>query len=219
MINFEALKKALGDLDEDAVNKVLDEFSAGGGKDADKALAACQGGMDIVGTKYESGEYFVADLIYAGELMTDATGKLKPFLTGKGSASIGKLVLATVKGDIHDIGKNIVKALMEAGGIEVIDLGIDTAPEAIVEAVKKNNAKVLGLSGVLTLAIESMTATVDALKAAGLRDKVQVIIGGAPVTAEYCKVVGADAWSTSAAESVGICQKWLSFGGAEAHAA
>jgi methanogenic corrinoid protein MtbC1 len=209
MINFETLKKALGDLDEDAVTKTLDEFVAGGGKDADKALAACQGGMDIVGAKYETGEYFVADLIYAGELMTTATGKLKPFLTAKAGASAGKMVLATVKGDIHDIGKNIVKALLEAGGIEVIDLGIDVAPETLVAAVKKNGAGILGLSGVLTLAVESMKATVDALKAAGLRDKVKVIIGGAPVTAEYCKVVGADCWSTSAAESVGICQKWL----------
>jgi methanogenic corrinoid protein MtbC1 len=175
----------------------------------DGALAACPSGMNIVGEKYASGEYFVADLIYAGELMSTAVGVLKPLIKAGSSTAGGKMVLCTVKGDIHDIGKNIVKALVEAAGIEVVDLGIDASPQAVVEAITKNGARILGLSGVLTLAIDSMKDTVDALKAAGCRDQVKVIIGGAPVTADYCKLIGADAWTLSAAEAVGICKNWL----------
>jgi methanogenic corrinoid protein MtbC1 len=165
--------------------------------------------MNIVGSKFETGEYFVADLIYAGDIMGEAAAALKPLLTGESAAKLGKMVLATVKGDIHDIGKNIVKAILEAGGIDVIDLGVDVDPTAIVEATKKNGAKIVGLSGVLTVAIDSMKETVEAFKADGLRDKVKIIIGGNPVTESYCALVGADAWTLNAAESVVICQKWL----------
>ncbi|MDR2053112.1 MAG: cobalamin-dependent protein [Treponema sp.] len=209
MSSFDDLKNAMGNLDEDEVTRILGELTKPGGGDAGKALAACQEGMSIVGGKFETGEYFVADLIYAGDLMSDAAAALKPLLAGGSGARLGKMVLATVKGDIHDIGKNIVKAILEAGGIEVIDLGVDVAPEAIVEAAKKNGAKIVGLSGVLTLAIDSMKATVDAFKADGSRDKVKIIIGGAPVTANYCAQVGADAWTLNAAESAEICRKWL----------
>lgn len=208
MSNLDELKTAMGNLEEDEVARLLDgivKFGSG----VDGALAACQAGMNIVGEKYASGEYFVADLIYAGELMAGAVAVLKPLVTSDGSAAGGKMVLCTVKGDIHDIGKNIVKALIEAAGIQVIDLGIDAQPQAIVEAIAEHNAQILGLSGVLTLAIDSMKDTVDALKSAGFRDKVKVIIGGAPVTADYCKLIGADAWTLSAAEAVRICKEWL----------
>jgi methanogenic corrinoid protein MtbC1 len=209
MISFEELKNAMGDLDEDMVSKLLDELVKSGGAEADKALAACQEGMDIVGSRFEEGEYFVADLIFAGDLMNQAAVVLKPLLAGGAGANVGKMVFCTVKGDIHDIGKNIVKALLEAAGIEVIDLGVDVAPETIVSAVKENGVSVLALSGVLTLAIDTMKDTVEALKASGLRDGVKILIGGAPVTADYCKLVGADDWSLSATNGVSICRKWL----------
>jgi methylmalonyl-CoA mutase cobalamin-binding domain/chain len=208
MSKYDDLKAAMGDLEEETITKLLDEIVKSG-NGVNEALAACQGGMDIVGEKYGTGEFFVADLIYAGELMSGAVASLKPLIKGGGAAAAGKMILCTVKGDIHDIGKNIVKALLEAAGIDIIDLGIDTTPQAIVDAVKKNGAKVIGLSGVLTPAIDSMKVTVEALKAAGIRESVKVIIGGAPVTADYCKLVGADAWSLSAAEAVGICKQWL----------
>ena len=209
MIDLDALKNAIGDLDEEKVDAALAELGKSGGGDAAKALAACQAGMALVGGKYETGEYYVADLILAGELMNRVATALKPLLSGATGGTVGKMVFCTVKGDIHDIGKNIVKALLEADGIEVIDLGVDVAPEAVVKAVKDSGAKVLGMSGVLTLAIDSMEETVKALAAAGLRDSIKVIIGGAPVTADYCKKVGADAWSLNATESVGVCRKWL----------
>ena len=209
MAGFEELKVALGDLDGEQVEAILADLKAAGGAGAAEALAACQAGMDIIGAKYETGEYFVADLIYAGELMTEAAEIIKSFLAAGEATSIGKIVICTVQGDIHDVGKNIVKALLEADGAEVIDLGVDVSPDAVVAAVADSQATVVALSGVLTLAINPMKETVRALTEAGLRDSVKVIIGGAPVTADYCELVGADAWTINAADGVGICHAWL----------
>ena len=208
MIDYEKLTQALGDLDEDAVMEELDRITADPNMDSAAAVAACQKGLTIVGDRVESGEYFVGDLIYSGDLMSSAFAKLKPFLTGDVGGHLGKLVICTVKDDLHDIGKNIVKCMLEAAGFDVVDLGIDVAPETIVEALKDNGSHILALSGVLTLAIESMRKTVEALKEAGMREDTKVIIGGAPVTAEYCKLVGADAWSVNAAETVNVCRSW-----------
>ena len=209
MINFEELAQAMGDLDEDTMLKLLDQVTAEGKEAADQAMAACQKGMDTVGELFEQGEYFVGDLIYAGELMTQAAGILKDALAaGESPESTGtKVILCTVKNDLHDIGKNIVKAMMEANGFEVIDLGIDTAPETIVEAVKTHQIKILLLSGVLTLAIDSMKETVDALKAAGLED-VKVLIGGAPVSENARNVTGADEWAQSPQKTIQVCKAW-----------
>jgi methanogenic corrinoid protein MtbC1 len=210
MIDFEKLSQAMGELDEEAAAAILRQVMEEGGDEAGKAMAACQKGMAIIGQRFETGEYFVSDLIYAGEIMTNAVGILKDALVkGGGGGPKTKLILCTVKGDLHDIGKNIVKAMLEAGGFEVVDLGVDVAPEKIVDEVKKTGIKIVALSAVLTLAIDAMKATVDTLTSAGLRDKVKVIIGGAPINANYCKIVGADAWSLNAAEAVGICKKWL----------
>lgn len=211
MIDFEALAQAMGDLDEDAVKEMLEQVMAEGGKDADQAMTACQKGMDTVGKLFEEGEYFVGDLIYAGELMTDAVAILKDALVsgGEEGSSKTKMLLCTVKDDLHDIGKNIVRAMLEASGFDVLDLGIDVPADKIVEAVKENNIKIVALSGVLTLALDSMKATVEALKAAGLND-VKVIIGGAPVSAEACKAVGADEWAHSPQKTVQICKSWAS---------
>jgi methanogenic corrinoid protein MtbC1 len=209
MIDLEGLKRAIGDLDEAAVADLLDEFGQSGGEGVDRVLAACQEGMGIVGGKYESGEYYVADLIFAGELMAQAATALKPFFVEGAGGSVGKMLLCTVRGDIHDIGKNILKSLLEADGIEVIDLGVDAEPAAIVGAVREHGTGVLALSGVLTIAIEAMKDTIGALAEAGLRDQVKVIVGGAPITEDFCRVVGADAWSLNAAEGVRICRQWL----------
>lgn len=209
MIDFEALAQAMGELDEDTVKDMLHQVMDEGGKEADQAMAACQKGMDIVGKLFEEGEYFVGDLIYAGELMTDAVAILKDALVsgGEEGAAKTKMVLCTVKDDLHDIGKNIVRAMLEASGFEVLDLGIDVSAEKIVETVKENNIKIVALSGVLTLALDSMKATIEALKAAGL-DDVKVIIGGAPVSEEACKSVGGDEWAHSPQKTVQTCKAW-----------
>ena len=206
MIDFEALAAAMGDLDEDPVKELLEAVDSP--EAADKAMEACQKGMDTVGKLFEEGEYFVGDLIYAGELMTDAVEVLKPYLTGGESAGAKtRMILCTVKDDLHDIGKNIVRSMLEANGFDVLDLGIDVAPATIVERAKAENIKIVALSGVLTLALDSMKATVEAFKAAGL-DDVKIIIGGAPVSAEACKNVGADEWAHSPQKTVATCKSW-----------
>lgn len=207
MADYEKLKVAISDLDDEIAMEIIDEVVADGG-DASQAMNACQEGMNVVGDMFEKGEYFVGDLIFAGELMSEAMDKLRPLMSSDAAEDMGKMVLCTVRGDIHDIGKNIVKAIMGAGGFEVIDLGVDAAPEDIVRAAKENDAKIIGLSGILTLAIDSMKDTVDAFVDAGMRGNVRIIIGGNPVTEEVCTAVGADDWSSNPQEGVQICRAW-----------
>ena len=210
MVSMEALAEAMGELEEDTVVELLEQVMEEGGKQAQEAMDACQKGMDIVGSYFEEGEYFVSDLIFAGDLMSQAVGILKDALiSGDGKEGPQtSLILGTVQNDLHDIGKNIVRSMLEAGGFHVIDLGIDVAPGTIVDKVKETDVKIVLLSGVLTLAINSMKATVEALKEAGLRDYCHVLIGGAPVSAEYCEVVGADAWAHNPQTTVQYCKEW-----------
>ena len=210
MIDFKQLAEAMGDLDEDVMTEMLNEVMAEGGAQAQEALAACQKGMDIVGSLFEEGEYFVGDLIYAGELMTTAVDILKDALVGSedGSSQKTRMILCTVKDDLHDIGKNIVRSMLEAAGFDVLDLGIDVPAEKIIETAKAEDIHIVGLSGVLTLAIDSMKATVDAFKNAGIRDDVKIIIGGAPVNAAVCEQTGADAWASSPQTTIDYCTEW-----------
>ena len=210
MIDLAKLKQTVGELDEDSVNKMLDQFLASkpSGDDAKKVVETCQQGMEIVGNNFEKGEYFVGDLIFAGELLTSCITKLKPLLGSGGGGERGVIVLGTVEGDIHDIGKNIFKGMAEAAGFKVVDIGIDKAPSVFVDAVKANKPKIVGFSGVLTLSIDSMKRTVEALKAAGVRDGIKIIIGGNAVNPEACAYSGADAWTRNAAEAVKTCGGW-----------
>lgn len=210
MIDFNKLAEAMGDLDEDVMVETLEQVMAEGGADAQKAMEACQKGMDTVGSLFEEGEYFVGDLIYAGELMTKAVEILKDALITDGGEDTVKarMILCTVKDDLHDIGKNIVRSMLEAAGFEVLDLGIDVAPEKIVETAKAEGINIIGLSGVLTLAIDSMKDTIDAFKEVGMRDDVKIVIGGAPVNAEVCEQTGADAWASSPQTTIDYCKSW-----------
>ena len=210
MIDFNKLAEAMGDLDEDVMVETLEQVMAEGGADAQKAMEACQKGMDTVGSLFEEGEYFVGDLIYAGELMTKAVEILKDALITDGGEDTVKarMILCTVKDDLHDIGKNIVRSMLEAAGFEVLDLGIDVALEKIVETAKAEGINIIGLSGVLTLAIDSMKDTIDAFKEAGMRDDVKIVIGGAPVNAEVCEQTGADAWASSPQTTIDYCKSW-----------
>lgn len=211
MLDLKLLTESLGNLDEEKVLEILNEFvnSNPSEEEAQKAIAASQEGMAIVGKLFETGEYFVGDLIFAGELLTQAINLLKPVIGSKNSKKVGKIVLGTVHGDLHDIGKNIFKSMAEAAGFEVFDLGIDQPVSAFVEKAKEVQPDVVGLSGVLTLALDSMKDTIDGLKAAGLRDKVKVTIGGACVNKDASDFMGADAYSTNAAETVKVCLGWV----------
>lgn len=207
MLDSKKLTDAVGELDEEAMLEMLNAVMEDGGSEAGAAMEACQKGMDEVGKLFESGEYFVGDLIFAGELMTEAVGILKDALVcGNSSGPKTKMILCTVKDDLHDIGKNIVKAMLEANGFDVLDLGIDTPAQKIVETAKAENIQIVALSGVLTLALDSMKATVAALKDAGLSCK--VIIGGAPVSADACKNIGADEWAISPQKTINTCKEW-----------
>lgn len=211
MVDVQKLKDAIGSLDDEQVDKLIGDFLASNPteEEALSVINACQEGMAVVGEFFDKGEYFVGDLIFAGELLSNAMDRIKPIIQGKSTKKIGTVVIGTVEGDLHDIGKNIFKSLAEAAGFDVLDLGIDTPPQVFVEKAKEVEADIVGMSGVLTLATQAMKKTVDSLEEAGLRDKLKVIIGGNPVNSEVCRNVGADAFTTNAAEGVKICQGWV----------
>ena len=206
-MDFEIISTAMRELDEDTLLSAMRELMENKG-DAAAALEACQKGMEGVGELFEEGEYFVCDLIFAGEIMSGALEIIKPALMAEGAVSGGKVLIATVRDDLHDIGKNIVKSLLEAGGFEVIDMGVDVSPEAVVEKAKAEGIRIIALSGVLTLSLEAMAATVKAFEAAGMRESVRIIVGGAPVNDSSGPATGADAWTQSPQKCVSLCQGW-----------
>ena len=211
MVDVKQVSYLIGELEEDEVISLLNDFvdSNPTEDEARKVVEACQEGMSIVGELFEKGQYFVGDLIFAGELLTEAINILKPAISGERSNTIGKIVIGTVHGDLHDIGKNIFKGMAEAAGFEVYDIGIDQSVDGFVDKIKEVKPEILGLSGVLTLALESMKDTVEGLKEAGLRDGIKIVIGGNPVTQEASLHIGADAFTTNAAEGVKICRSWV----------
>lgn len=212
MDTFEKIKHAIGDLDESEINILLKKFVLDNPTEekARMAVTALQEGMAIVGERFEEGEYYIADLVYAGNLLTSLNDSLKQIIGKQENiASIGVIVLGTVHGDLHDIGKNIFKIMAESSGFEVHDIGIDQPVESFVKKVKEVKPDIVGLSGLLTLALDSMADTIHGFKQAGIRDGVKVIIGGNPVTKEICEQVGADAFTNSAAEGVKICNQWI----------
>ncbi|MCL2866759.1 MAG: corrinoid protein [Clostridia bacterium] len=158
-------------------------------------------GMDIIAEKFKNNEVYVPEVLIAARAMKAGTDVLKPYLAESGAKPIGKAVVGTVKGDLHDIGKNLVRMMFEGKGIEVIDLGTDVSPEQFVEAFQSENADVVGLSALLTTTMGEMKNTVDAFTAAGLRDKAIIMIGGAPVTEAYRASIGADIYTSDAASA------------------
>lgn len=158
-------------------------------------------GMDRVGVKFRNNEIFVPEVLVAARAMNAGAELLKPLLAEGGSTASGKLVLGTVKGDLHDIGKNLVKMMVEGKGIEVIDLGVDVAPEAFIQAAIDHNADLIACSSLLTTTMPVMGEVVKAAEAAGIRDKVKIMVGGAPVTQEFCDSIGADCYTNDAASA------------------
>ncbi len=158
-------------------------------------------GMDSIGVRFRANEVFVPEVLVAARAMSAGTELLKPLLAEEGAESAGKMVLGTVKGDLHDIGKNLVKMMIEGKGVEVIDLGVDVAPETFVQAAIEHKADIIGCSALLTTTMPIMGEVVKAVEDAGLRDKVKIMIGGAPVTEEFCKSIGADLYTDDAASA------------------
>jgi corrinoid protein of di/trimethylamine methyltransferase len=163
--------------------------------------------MDEVGRRFECEEYFVPELLLAARAMKGSLELIRPLLAERGAEPTGRVVIGTVKGDLHDIGKNLVSSMLEGGGFEVIDLGADVAPEKFVEAVKERKANIVCLSALLTVTMPSMKTTIDALTSAGIREKAKVIIGGAPVTQQYADEIGADGYGENANVAVQIARR------------
>ena len=157
--------------------------------------------LEEVGARFERGDWFVPEMLIAGRAMSGALAMLRPLLAATGTDTIGKFVMGTVKGDVHDIGKNLVNIMLEGAGFEVIDLGVQVSPEKFVAAVEEHQPDVLGMSAFLTTTMPMFKANITALEKAGLRDKVIVMVGGAPVTQEYADVVGADGYAADAASA------------------
>lgn len=167
-------------------------------------------GLEIVGKRFEQGTYFIPDLVYSGEILQAISAIVKPRLTGVTSVErIGTFILGTVAGDIHDIGKDIVKFMLDINGIEVHDLGVDVPAQRFVEAIRETKAPLVGLSGFLTLAFDSMRETVEAIRRAGLRDQVKILIGGWPVDEEVRVYSGADAFGKDATQAVSLSKAYL----------
>jgi 5-methyltetrahydrofolate--homocysteine methyltransferase len=165
--------------------------------------------MDEVGRRFECQDYFVPELLLSGRAMKGALELLRPLLAASGVQPAGRVVIGTVKGDLHDIGKNLVASMLEGGGFEVVDLGADVSPEKFIEAVRERNANIVCLSALLTVTMPSMKTTIQALDQAGLRDKVRIMVGGAPVTSQYAQSIGADGYSETAAGAVALARNLL----------
>ena len=159
-------------------------------------------GMEVVGKRFKANEMFIPEVLRCAKCMHGAMEILRPLLAETGVETAGTFVIGTVKGDLHDIGKNLVGMMFEGAGFKVIDLGIDLDPAAFVEAIKEHNANLFGMSALLTTTMPKMGETINAIKEAGLRDQVKIMIGGAPVTGEFAKEIGADAYASNAASAV-----------------
>ena len=206
------LVNLLADLKEQEALKVVKE-RLNKGEDALKILEDARKGMEIVGKRFAESQYFIPDLVYSGEILNAVSELVKPKLTkAAGTKKLGKVVFGTVAGDIHDIGKDIVVFMLDVNGFEVYDLGVDVPVQKFVDKIKETGAPVVGLSGFLTLAFDSMKQTIEAIKSAGLRDKVKVMIGGGQITEEVRKYAGADAFGKDAMAGVSLAQKWIGAG-------
>jgi len=202
------LVSTLADLKEEEALRIVEE-KLRAGEDPLKILGDARGGMEIVGKRFANSEYFIPDLVYSGEILKEITDLVRPKLTKAAEVKrLGKVVFGTVAGDIHDIGKDIVVFMLDVNGFEVYDLGVDVPAQKFVEKVKESGAPIVGLSGFLTLAFDSMKETIEAIKAAGLRDGVKIMIGGGQISEEIRKYTGADAFGKDAMTGVTLAKKW-----------
>jgi trimethylamine corrinoid protein len=205
----EQLVHAIADMrEEEALTLVQDMVKAG--TDPIAILDAARKAMAIVGQRYEDGTYFLPELILSGEMLTRITEILKPELAKLPEVQRhGKVLIGTVKGDIHDIGKNIVTFMLDVNGFDVLDLGVDVSPQKYVGAIEDFQPQVIGLSGFLTLAFDTMKETIDAIQAAGLRDQVKIMVGGGQMDDQVRAYTGADAYGRDAMAAVKLAKDWI----------
>jgi len=207
-----ALVIAIADMEEDEALRLARQ-AIDDGFDPQRILDLCRAAMDIVGARFEKNEYFLPELMMAGEMLEQIGAMVKPLLLAKdgdsGAAAGPVVMIGTVHGDLHDIGKNIVTFMLEVNGFKVIDLGIDVPVATFIDKIQEHRPAVVGLSGFLTLAFDSMKETVEAIAAAGMRDGLKIMIGGGQVDETVRAYTGADAFGLNAMAAVSLCQTWL----------
>ncbi len=199
---FSALADAVTAGDIEAVKRLTNQALAGGAKAGDVLNKGLMAGMDVVGQLFRDGELFIPEVLMSARAMTASLEVLKPLLTGSDAAGAGTVVIGTVEGDIHNIGKNLVAMLLEGAGFKVIDLGIDVTPETFVKAALEHKPDIVAMSALLTTTMPKMAATVEALREAGIRDQVKIMAGGAPVSDDFVRGIGADAYASDAPTAV-----------------
>jgi 5-methyltetrahydrofolate--homocysteine methyltransferase len=189
-----------GNIDEvvNLTQKALD----GGAAPADILDKGLLAGMDVVGQRFKAEEMFIPEVLRCAKCMHGAMEILRPLLAETGAESIGTLIIGTVKGDLHDIGKNLVGMMFEGAGFNVVDLGTDKEPQVFVDAIKEHKAKLVGMSALLTTTMPKMGETINAIKEAGIRDQVKILVGGAPITSSFAEEIGADGYASNAASAV-----------------
>ncbi len=207
MVSYDALADGImkGDVKvvESEVNKALNE----GAEARDILVKGLIGGMSVVGERFKTGEMFLPEVLMSAHAMHQGLGIVKPLLAKAGQKAMGRVVIGTVEGDIHDIGKRIVGFLLEGNGYEVIDLGVDVKAEAFAQAIGEHKPDILGMSALLTTTMPNMKKTIDLLKDRGLREKIRIVVGGAPVNEEFAKSIGADGYAPEAGSAVELVKK------------
>ncbi|MCP5517660.1 MAG: corrinoid protein [Verrucomicrobiales bacterium] len=209
MSDFKALSEAVIDGDDKAARAITEKALAEGADPLALVNEFMVPAMDEVGRRFECNEYFVPELLISARAMKASLEILRPLLIEGGREPLGRVAIGTVKGDLHDIGKNLVAAMLEGGGFEVIDLGVNVTPEQFVQAVQDKNAQIVAMSALLTTTMPSMKLTIDALQQAGVRDKVKVLVGGAPLTQKFADEIGADGFSETAPAAVALARQSL----------
>ena len=207
---LEALRDNLVTLDFEGVRKAAEDAVKAGLPPVKAVTDGLAEGLRIVGEKFERREYFLSELVVAAEVMKEGMSIIQPHIKGEGVKAKGKVVLATVQGDNHDIGKSLVATLLRASGFNVVDIGVDVSTPKIVEVVKEEKPQILGLSALLTVTMTEMGEVIKGLKAAGLRERVKVIVGGSPVTKEFAEKIGVDYRAADAVDGVNKCVEWVS---------
>ncbi|MBU1277124.1 MAG: cobalamin-dependent protein [Proteobacteria bacterium] len=205
----EELVAKISDLQEEDALRLAGNIIKQGG-DPNDVLAAARKAMEEVGQRFAVGDYFIPDLIYSGTILKGIVSIIKPHLKQEEAPKKkGAVIIGTVAGDVHDIGKDIVVFMLDCNGFEVFDLGIDVPKQVFIDKIIETNAKVVGLSGFLTLAFEAMKETVDAIKEAGLRDEIKIMIGGGQIDEKIMNYTGADAYGNDALDAVNLARDWL----------
>ncbi len=207
MTDFNAMQDALVSCDQDKLENLVNAAVAEGTPASDILNQGLIAGMDIVGEKMENGDMFIPEVLMAAKAMGTCVGIIKPLLGDGEDTQAACVIIGTVKGDLHDIGKNLVAMMLESAGMEVHNLGVDIAPEEFVKQVKEKNAKIVCLSALLTTTMPMMKQTVDALVEAGVRDQIKIMIGGAPVTQTFADEIGADGFTADAGSAVKFAKK------------